>query len=49
MRQNLDIFDFELSAEEMAAIDAIPQSPYYDVPDEAPAFIDQMPDFDQQM
>lgn len=43
------MIDFELSAEEMAAIDAIPQSPYYDVPDEAPAFIDQMPDFDQQM
>ena len=33
----------------MAAIDAIPQAPYYVVPDEAPAFIDQMPPFDQQM
>lgn len=49
MRQNLDIFDFELSAEEMAALDAIPQEPYYQVPDDAPAFINEMPDFDQQM
>lgn len=49
MRENLDVFDFELTPDEMAAIDAIPQKPYYEVPEEAPAFISQMPDFDQQM
>lgn len=49
MRQNLAVLDFALTDEEMAAIDAIPQAPYYVVPDEAPAFIDQMPPFDQQM
>lgn len=49
MRQNLDVFDFELTPEEMAAIDAIPQKPYYEMPDEPPEFIDSMPDFDQQM
>ncbi|MEC4271920.1 aldo/keto reductase [Adlercreutzia sp. R25] len=49
MRENLAVLDFELTAEEMAAIDAIPQAPYYAVPEEAPAFINEMPPFDQQM
>lgn len=49
MKQNLEALDFELTDADMAAIDAIPQKPYYTVPDEAPAFISQMPDFDQQM
>ena len=39
MAQNLDIFDFELTDAEMARINAIPQKPYYEVPDEAPAWI----------
>lgn len=49
MGENWDIFDFELSAAEMDAIDAITQKPYYHVPDEAPDFVSTMPDFDQQM
>lgn len=49
MRQNLDVFDFELTDDEMQRIAAIPQKPYYDVPDEAPAFIADMPPFDQQL
>ncbi|MEC4184024.1 aldo/keto reductase [Adlercreutzia sp. R21] len=49
MRQNLAVLDFELTPAEMAAIDAIPQAPYYTVPEEAPAFIDQMAPFDQQL
>lgn len=49
MRQNLDVFDFELTDDEMQRIAAIPQKPYYDVPDEAPAFIAGMPPFDQQL
>lgn len=49
MRQNLDVFDFELIDDEMRRIAAIPQKPYYDVPDEAPAFIADMPPFDQQL
>lgn len=49
MRDNLDIFDFELTAEEMAAIDALEKDePYYVVPDETPQFVIDMPDFDQQ-
>lgn len=39
MADNIDIFDFELSGEEMAAINALPQDPQYVVPDEAPAWV----------
>ena len=49
MRQNLSVFDFVLTDDEMQRIAAIPQKPYYDVPDEAPAFIAEMPPFDQQL
>lgn len=38
MAQNLDVFDFELTADEMARINSLPQKPYYHVSDEAPAF-----------
>lgn len=48
MRQNLDIFDFELTADEMAQINALPQKPYYVVPDEPPAFVLQHNDYDAQ-
>lgn len=39
MAQNLDIFDFALSEEEMARINALPQQAYYQVPEEAPDFM----------
>ncbi len=48
MRDNLTIFDFALTDDEMAEIDAIPQQPYYNVPDETPAWMDTTFDFDQQ-
>jgi len=48
MRENLDIFDFELTDDEMAEVNAIPQSPYYVVSDEAPGFVLAESDFDQQ-
>ncbi len=48
MADNLDVFDFALTDEEMARINAMPQASYYDVPDEAPAWVWQMDDFDQQ-
>lgn len=49
IKANLDIFDFELTDEEMAAINAMPQHPYYVVPDEAPAFVKVHNDWDKQM
>lgn len=39
MEQNLDIFDFELTEEELARINALPQQAYYQVPEEAPDFV----------
>lgn len=36
---NIDVFDFELSDDEMARINALPQKAYYDVPEEAPDFV----------
>lgn len=48
MADNLDVFDFELTGEETERINAMPQASYYDVPDEAPAWVWQMDDFDQQ-
>lgn len=39
MADNLDVFDFELTADEMAEIDAVPQQAYYDVPDQAPDWV----------
>lgn len=48
MRDNLNVFDFSLTDEEMAQINAIPQKPYYNVPDKTPAWMNQVFDFDQQ-
>jgi 2,5-diketo-D-gluconate reductase A len=48
MRQNLEVFDFELTDEEMTEINAIEQKPYYTVPDAAPDFVLVESDFDQQ-
>ena len=46
MAANIDIFDFALTDEEMARINEIPQKPYYDVPDEPPAFALAHNDYD---
>ncbi|MGI6217969.1 MAG: aldo/keto reductase [Coriobacteriales bacterium] len=48
MKENLNIFDFELTDGEMDSINAIPQQPYYKVPDEAPAFVLNESNFDIQ-
>ena len=48
MRENIDLFGFELTPEEMASIDALPQHPYYVVPDEAPDFVLVHNDYDAQ-
>ncbi len=48
MRENIDIFNFELSDEEMARIDALPQHAYYTVPEEPPAFVLVENDYTQQ-
>ena len=45
MADNIDIFDFALTEEEMARINALPQKPYYVVPDEPPAFATQRMDY----
>lgn len=48
MKQNLDVFDFALTDAEMAAINALPQRPYYAMHDDdaAPAFAMRHYDFD---
>ena len=48
MADNLDIFDFELTADEMARIGALPQRPYYEVPEEPPAFVLVVNDYSKQ-
>ncbi|MDM8299938.1 aldo/keto reductase [Collinsella tanakaei] len=48
MADNLDIFDFELSDGEMARIGALPQRPYYEVPEEPPAFVLTVNDYSKQ-
>ena len=48
MRENLDIFDFELTADELARIDALPQHAYYTVPEDAPAFVLARNDYSRQ-
>lgn len=48
MRQNIDIFDFELTSDEMAQVNALPQHPYYDVPEEPPAFVLASNDYSKQ-
>lgn len=48
MAENIDIFDFSLTDDEMAEINALPQRAYYDVPEEGPAFVLQHNDWDAQ-
>ena len=48
MADNLDIFDFELSDDEMARIGTLPQRPYYEVPEEPPAFVLAVNDYSKQ-
>ena len=48
MAQNINIFDFELTDDEMAEINGLPQKPYYVVPDEAPDFVLTVNDYDAQ-
>lgn len=46
MKDNLAIFDFELTEEEMARINELPQKAYYEVPDEQPDFTKGVVDID---
>lgn len=39
MKENIDVFDFELTDAEMAEINKLPQRAYYNVPEEAPDFV----------
>lgn len=48
MASNLDVFDFQLSDEEMAAINALPQDAQYVVPDDAPAWVWGPNDYSKQ-
>ena len=48
MADNIDIFDFELTEDEMARINALPQHPYYQVPEEPPAFVLATNDYSKQ-
>lgn len=48
MASNADIFDFELTDDEMAQINAIPQRTYYSVPEEAPAWVWGPNDYSKQ-
>lgn len=48
MAENIDIFDFALTEDEMARIDALPQHCYYTVPEEAPAFVLARNDYSKQ-
>lgn len=48
MKQNMDIFDFELSSAEMNRINQLPQKPYYVIPDEPPSFVLTHNDYDAQ-
>lgn len=45
---NIDVFDFELSDDEMTRINALPQKAYYDVPEEAPDFVLVQNDYSMQ-
>ena len=48
MRDNFDFFDFELSDDEMARVNALPQKAYYEVPEEAPDFVLVHNDYSKQ-
>ena len=45
---NIDVFDFELSEDEMSRINRLPQKAYYDVPEEAPDFVLLQNDYSKQ-
>lgn len=45
---NIDVFDFELSDDEMTRINALPQKAYYDVPEKAPDFVLMQNDYSKQ-
>lgn len=45
---NIDVFDFELSEDEMARINRLPQKAYYDVPEKAPDFVLVQNDYSKQ-
>ncbi|OZG60264.1 oxidoreductase [Bifidobacterium lemurum] len=49
IKDNIDIFDFALADDEMAEINALPQRPYYTVPEEAPDFVLRHNDYSQQV
>lgn len=49
MRDNLDIFDFTLTDGDMDDINNLPQTPYYQVPEEPPAFTLTHNDYSQQV
>lgn len=49
LRQNIDVFGFELTDDEMARIGEIPQHAYYVVPEEAPDFVLAMNDYSKQI
>ena len=49
IKDNIDIFDFSLTDDEMAEINALPQRPYYTVPEEAPDFVLRHNDYSQQV
>ena len=46
MKENIDISYFELTEDEMAKINGLPQKPYYVVSDEAPDFVLTVNDYD---
>ena len=48
MRENIDVFDFELTDAEMAEINKLLQHAYYDVPEEAPDFVLVHNDYSKQ-
>lgn len=48
MADNLDIFDFSLTPAEVARINALPQRAYYQIPEQAPAFVSAHSDWDAQ-
>ena len=48
LRANFDVFDFELTDAEVAAINNLPQQAYYDVPEEAPDFVLVHNDYSKQ-
>jgi len=48
MADNLAALDVELTPDEIAAINQIPQQPYYVIPDEPPAFTTTVMDYSQQ-